>query len=88
MNNGRGSTWISKTEKLITENNLDIASYKYSAKHENKLQELLFHNILKIILREKLQTSFIEERDTKIANMSKLRFYRQYKPNYGWVIIL
>ena len=32
MNNGRGSTWIKKMENLITENNLDIASYKYSAK--------------------------------------------------------
>ena len=31
-NNGRGSTWIKKMEKLITENNLDIVSYKYSAK--------------------------------------------------------
>ena len=33
MNNGRGSAWIKKMEKLITKNNLDIASYKYSAKN-------------------------------------------------------
>ena len=33
MNNGRGSAWIKKMEKLITDNNLDIASYKYSAKN-------------------------------------------------------
>ena len=32
MNNGRGSTWIKKMEKFITENNLYIASYIYSAK--------------------------------------------------------
>ena len=32
MNNGRGSAWIQRMEKLITENNLGIASYKYSAK--------------------------------------------------------
>ena len=82
MNNGRGSAWIKKIEKLITENNLDIASYKYSAKNEN-LHELFSHNRLKLILREKLQTSFIEEWDTKTANMSKLCFYRQYKPNHG-----
>ena len=60
MNNGRGSAWIKKIEKSITENNLDIASYKYGAKHEN-LHELLSHNRLKVILREKLQTSCIEE---------------------------
>ena len=82
VNNGRGSTWIKKMEKLIAENNLDIASYKYSAKNEN-LHELLFHNRQRIILREKLQTSFIEEWHTNTANMSKLRFYRQYKPNQG-----
>ena len=81
MNNGRGSAWIKKMEKLITENNLDIASYEYSAKNEN-LHELLSNNRLRIILREKLQTSFIEEWDTKTANMSKLSFYSQYKPNH------
>ena len=81
MNNGRGSTWIRKIEKLITDNNLDIASYKYSVKNE-KLHELFSHNKLRIILREKLQTSFIEEWDTKTANMSKLSFYRQYKQSH------
>ena len=82
MKNGRSSTWIKKIEKLITEDNLDIASYKYSVKNEN-LHELLSHNRLRIILREKLQTSFIEEWDTKTANMSKLSFYKQHKPNHG-----
>ena len=32
MNNGRGSALIKKMENLITENNLDITAYKYSAK--------------------------------------------------------
>ena len=82
MNNGRGSAWIKKMETLITENNLDIDSYKYNAKNEN-LHELLSHNRLRIILKEKLQTRFIEEWDTKTANMSKLSFYSQYKPNHG-----
>ena len=27
VNNGRGSAWIKKIDKLITENNLDTASY-------------------------------------------------------------
>ena len=58
MNNDRGSAWIKKMEKLITEiDNLDIASYKYSAKNEN-LRELLFHNRLRIILREKIANQF------------------------------
>ena len=90
MNNGRGSAWIKKMEKLITENNLDIASYKYSAKNKN-LHELLSHNRLRIILREKLHTSFIEEWDTKTAYMSKLSFYRQHKPNHGlenWIVLV
>ena len=82
MNSGKGSAWIKKMEKLITENNLDIASYKYSAKNE-KLHELLSDNRLRIIMREKFQTSFIEEWNTKTANMSKLNFYRQYKSNHG-----
>ena len=30
-----------------------------------------------------MQTSFIEEWDTKTANMSKLSFHRQYKPNHA-----
>ena len=30
-----------------------------------------------------MQTSFIEEWDTKTANMSKPSFYGQYKPNHG-----
>ena len=51
--------------------------------NNENLHQLLFHNRLRIILREKLQTSFIEEWDTKTANMSKLSFYRQYKPNRG-----
>ena len=51
INNGTDSAWIKKMEKLITENNLDIASYKYSAKNEN-LHELLSHNRLRRILRE------------------------------------
>ena len=32
MNNGGGSTWTKKMEKLITESVLDIALYKHSAK--------------------------------------------------------
>ena len=57
MSNGRGSTWIRKTEKFI--NNLFIIyllidSYKYSAKNEN-FHELLSHSRLRIILRKKLQ---------------------------------
>ena len=87
MNNGRGSAWIKKMEKLITENNLDIASYKYSTKNEN-LHELLSHNKLRIILREKLQASFIEEWDTETANMSKLSFCRQLGQTIDWRIIL
>ena len=46
-------------------------------KNEN-LHELLSHNRCRIILREKLQTSLIVERDTTTANMSKLSFHGQY----------
>ena len=74
INNGTGSTWIKKMENIITEYNLDIASYKYSPENEN-LHELLSHNRLKIMLRGKLQTNFIEDRDTKTATMSKLSFF-------------
>ena len=33
INSDKGSAWIKKIKKLITENNLDIASYKYCAKN-------------------------------------------------------
>ena len=58
VNNGKGSTWTRKIKKLITESNLDIASNKYSAKNVI-FDQLLSHNRLRIILREKMQTSFI-----------------------------
>ena len=37
-----------------------------------------------MILREKLQTTFIEKWDTKTANMSKSSFYKQYKSLGGF----
>ena len=82
MNNGRGSSWIEKIEQLIADYNLDITTNKYRSKNENVHHQLLFHNSLRIVLRKKLQTSFLEEWDVKTSSMSKLSFYRQYKQNH------
>ena len=82
MNNGRGSSWIKKVEQLIADYNLDITTYKYRSKNENFHHQLLSHNNLRIVLRKKLQTSFLEEWDVKTSSMSKLSFYRQYKQNH------
>ena len=82
MNNGRGSSWIKKIEQLIADYNLDITTYKYRSKNENYHHQLLSHNNLRIVLRKKLQTSFLEEWDVKTSGMSKFSFYRQYKQNH------
>ena len=82
INNGRASSWIKKLEQLIAEYNLDITTYKYGSKNENFHHQLLSHNSLRIVLRKKLQTSFLEEWDVKTSSTSKLSFYRQYKQNH------
>ena len=73
INNGRGSTWIKKIEKLIEEYNQDIITYKYRSKHENFHHELLSHNRLRIVLRKKLQTSFLDEWDAKTKKIEILQ---------------
>ena len=73
---------IKKIEQLIAEYNLDITTYKYGSKNENVHHQLLSHNSLRIVLRKKLQTSFLEEWETKTSSMSKLSFHRQYKQNH------
>ena len=65
MNNGRGSAWIKKMEKLIIENNLDIPSYKYGGKNET-LHELLSHNRLKIILRDNCKPALLRNAIQKL----------------------
>ena len=82
INNGKDSSWIEKVEQLIADYNLDITTYKYRSKNENFYHQLLSHNNLRIVLRKKLQTSFLEEWDVKTSSMSKLSFYRQYKQNH------
>ena len=82
INSGRGSSWIKKIEQLIAEYNLDITTYKYGSKNENCYRQLLAYNSLRIVLRKKLQTSFLEEWDVKTSSTSKLSFYKQYKQNH------
>ena len=82
ISNGRGSSWIKKIEQLIAEYNLDISTYKYGSKNENFHHQLLSHNSLRVVLRKKLQTSFVEEWDVNTTSTSKLSFYRQYKQNH------
>ena len=48
-------------EQLIADYNLDITTYKYRSKNENFHHQLLSHNSLRIVLRKKLETSFLEE---------------------------
>ena len=82
MNNGRRSSWSKKIEQLIEDYNLDITTYKYRSRNENFHNQLLSHNNLRIVLRKKLQTSFLKEWDVKTSSMSKLSFYRLYKQNH------
>ena len=82
INNGRSSSWIKKIEQLIAEYDLDITSYTYGSKNENFHPQLLSHNSLRIVIRKKLQTSFLEEWDVKTSSTSKLSFYQQYKQNH------
>ena len=71
-----------KIEQLIAEYNLDITTHKYGSKIENFHHQLLSHNSLRIVLRKKFQTSFLEEWDVKTSSTSKLSFYRLYKQNH------
>ena len=52
---------MKKIEQLIAEYNLDITTYKYRSKNETFHQLQLSHKRLRIVLRKKLQTSFLEE---------------------------
>ena len=70
INNVRSSTWIKKKiEQLIAKYKLDITSYKYRSKNENFHHRLLSHRRLRIVLRKKLQPSFVEEWDAKTSNV-------------------
>ena len=51
-------------------------------KNENFHHQLLSHNSLRIVLRKKLHTSFLEEWDVKTSSTSKLSFYRLYNQNH------
>ena len=82
INSDRGSSGIKKMEQLIAEYNLDITTYKYGSKNENFHHQLLSRNSLRIVLKKKLQTSFLEEWDVKTFSTSKLSFHRQYKQNH------
>ena len=51
-------------------------------KYKTFPENLLPHEGLRKVLRDKLQTKFKEEWDVKTSNMSKLSFYGKYKSDH------
>ena len=70
-------------EQVISENNINIASYKYKTKHiGDSNTKLLNQGKLKALLKTKLQSKFKDIRSTKTTEMSKLSFYKQHRINH------
>ena len=67
---GNGSLyWLKKTEEIIPENNLNVASYGYTLKYKTFPEKLLPHKRPRKVLKSKLQTKFKEEWGVKTSNM-------------------